>query len=289
MTLHSSLTIYSQELTVFLGYDNKQLIGDLTDWYDCRDHWTYDTKHQGQDAIVNIWVNLFGATTPSLLQTTLPPDAISGGLTSRMIFVYAPRKGKVEPRPTYRDEMYAMLSHDLEQISMISGTYKLSNACVELYEAWYVHEDSNPPFDDERLSGYLERRSNHVLKLAMIIGASERNDLVLEPRHFERAKAILTGAEEHMLQVFKGIGKSNIAALVARMQSIVAAKGTISYAELVNRFLHDADNWHIDKALLQMTSAGMIKQVHEGQRVLIKWTGEDPSSAYSAFRRGETL
>lgn len=32
MYLHSSLTIYSQELTVFLGYDKKQLKSDLTDW-----------------------------------------------------------------------------------------------------------------------------------------------------------------------------------------------------------------------------------------------------------------
>jgi len=54
LQLHSSLTIYSQELTVFLGYNNQALMSDLTDWYDCRDAWTYRTKNQGTDDIVGV-------------------------------------------------------------------------------------------------------------------------------------------------------------------------------------------------------------------------------------------
>jgi len=45
--LHCSLTVYSQELTVFLGYNNMQLMSDLCDWYDCRESWTYRTKNMG--------------------------------------------------------------------------------------------------------------------------------------------------------------------------------------------------------------------------------------------------
>jgi hypothetical protein len=282
--LHSSLTIYSQELTVFIGYNNQQLMSDLTDWYDCRDYWTYDTKHQGTDAIINVWVNLFGATTPSLLQTTLPQDAIGGGLTSRMIFVYAPKKWKTIAQPTYKSDMYVSISHDLEQIAMLSGTFKLSSSFISAYEEWYEKQDDNPPFDDDRLAGYLERRPNHILKLSMVLGASESNNLNLELRHFERALKILTDVEASMLQVFKGIGKSGLASLVARMQSIIATKGKIPYAELINRFLHDADNWSIDKALLQMTSAGMIKQVQEGNRAYVTWVGSDLNDYYAVLK-----
>ena len=92
MYLHASLTIYSQELTVFLGYNNVALMSDLTDWYDCRSSWTYRTKHQGTDEIIGVYVNLIGATTPELLQTALPRDAIGGGLTARMIFVFETKK-----------------------------------------------------------------------------------------------------------------------------------------------------------------------------------------------------
>jgi hypothetical protein len=96
---HSSLTIYSPELVVFLGHNNPQLLSDLTDWYDCRRKWTYRTKTQGTDEIHGVWVNLIGATTPELLQSALPLDAIGGGLTSRMVFVFEETKGKIVPAP----------------------------------------------------------------------------------------------------------------------------------------------------------------------------------------------
>lgn len=280
MYLHSSLTIYSQELTVFLGYDNKQLMSDLTDWYDCRERWTYDTKHQGTDAIINIWVNLFGATTPSLLQTTLPQDAIGGGLTSRMIFVFAPKKGKIIPRPTYKEDLYVKLIHDLEQIKMMTGTFKLSDDFIQAYERWYLASESKPPFDDDRLAGYLERRPNHVLKLSMIVGASEGSTFNLKEKHFNRALTILDTAEKQMLQVFKGIGKSNLAALIARMQAILATKQRMLFSELTQRFLHDADEFSINRAIQQMTSAGMVKTIIRGNVSTIEWCGTDPNDFY---------
>ena len=94
---HSSLTIFSPELTVFLGHNNFQLMSDLTDWYDCRQKWIYRTKNMGTDEIVGVWVNLIGATTPSLIQTALPMDAIGGGLTSRIIFVCEQNKKRIVP------------------------------------------------------------------------------------------------------------------------------------------------------------------------------------------------
>jgi hypothetical protein len=200
-----------------------------------------------------------------------------------MIFVYAPRKWKTIAQPTYRTELQTKLAHDLEQISMISGTFKLSPDFIESYEAWYEKQDDHPPFDDDRLAGYLERRPNHVLKLSMILGASESNGLALYRHHFERALKILTDAEKDMLQVFRGIGKSSIAALVARMQAIVATKMEVEYAELVNRFLHDADNWHIDQALKQMEAAKMVKTIHEGSRVTVRWVGGDINRFYQGL------
>jgi len=45
LNMHASITIYSQELTVFLGYNNLALMSDLTDWYDCRNEWTYNKEY----------------------------------------------------------------------------------------------------------------------------------------------------------------------------------------------------------------------------------------------------
>jgi len=124
LQIHCSITIFSEELTVFLGFGNRQLMSDLGDWYDCSPQWKYMTKNKGIDLIVNIWVNLIGATTPELIQSTMPRDAIGGGLTGRMIFVHAERKGKTVIYPMKSPEgleLEKVLSIDLEAISMLLG------------------------------------------------------------------------------------------------------------------------------------------------------------------------
>ena len=43
ITFHSSMTLYSSELTVFLGYGAKELLAMLCKWYDCEPRYVYDT------------------------------------------------------------------------------------------------------------------------------------------------------------------------------------------------------------------------------------------------------
>lgn len=52
---HSSITIFSPELAVFLGQNDSQFISDITDWYDCghgpKGTWTYRTIGRGDEKI----------------------------------------------------------------------------------------------------------------------------------------------------------------------------------------------------------------------------------------------
>ena len=64
MTHHASITIYSTELTVFLGYESKELLSMLCKWFDCEERYVYDTIQRGREEIPNVWANLLGATTP---------------------------------------------------------------------------------------------------------------------------------------------------------------------------------------------------------------------------------
>ncbi|MEG0454236.1 MAG: hypothetical protein RR559_02605, partial [Bacteroides sp.] len=134
--VHASLTVVSPELTVFLGYNNNTLLSDLTDWFDCRDTWQYRTKNSGTDDITGIFLNLLGATTPDLLRTTLPLDAIGGGLTSRMIFIYERDKGKVVPLPFLSADDKQLgedLLHDLSNINTLKGSFSATPAFLSYY------------------------------------------------------------------------------------------------------------------------------------------------------------
>lgn len=263
MHLHSSITIYSQELTVFLGYNNVQLMSDLTDWYDCRGEWTYRTKNMGTDEIIGVWVNLIGATTPELIQTTLPMDAIGGGLTSRIIFVYADKKAKVVATPflTEREhELRVKLLHDLELIRMMAGQFRVTEGFLDRWVKWYHAQEGNPPFHDKRFGGYIERRPNHLLKLSLIVASSRGNcDYVITEKDFDRALNIMAEVEAPMQQVFAGYGRSMTADITSQVLSAVIEAKQISIAALMQRFYHDADRRTMEGVIQTLMSMKVVR------------------------------
>lgn len=224
---HSSLTIFSPELTVFLGYNNLQLISDLTDWYDCRDEWEYRTKNSGVNTIEGVFVNLLGATTPDLVRSALPQDAVGGGLTSRMIFVSEWEKSQVVPFPFLEDEdldTYDNLLHDLEEIYTMRGGYEITKGFKRIYKSWYQSSENNPPFkDNPKFEGYVNRRANHVLKLCMILSAAENNKMIINSSHVERAIKYLREIEKKMPSVFFGHGTAENADLTGRVLQHISA------------------------------------------------------------------
>ena len=245
VNMHASITIFSAELTVFLGYNNHQLMADLCDWFDCRDVWTYETKGSGQDHIINVWVNMIGGTTPRLLQTTLPQDAIGGGLTSRIIFVYERGKGKKVLTPFLTRKEVTLedsLMHDLEDILLMQGEFVPDQSFIDCWINWYGDDNYNAEFSrDPRLAGYAERRTIHLLKLSMILNASRDGDMVLTSRDFERARFELTSIEKNMPMVFAGIGASDIADVTRAVTATICRYGEISFNELLGIHHDDAD------------------------------------------------
>src|SRR3990167_622254 len=86
----SSGIIYASELSVFMGKDavTSGLIPTLTDLYDSPSKWSYHTRTRGIEILENVSICMLGASTIDWLRTSIPVDAIGGGFTSRVIFVY---------------------------------------------------------------------------------------------------------------------------------------------------------------------------------------------------------
>jgi len=273
---HASLTIYSKELTVFLGYNNLELMADLTDWYDCAPQWRYKTKNMGTDDITGVWVNLIGATTPDLLQSTLPRDAIGGGLTSRIVFVYENKKDHTEPFPIQTKEEIELgekLRRDLEDISMLQGTFTVTPEFIETWIKWYMKLDSSPPpFDDRRFSGYFARRPTHMYKLCMIFSVSRTSSMCIDVEDFNRALDLLTRTERMMPYTFSGLGKSPHSDTLGRILSIVGRRKKISTAELQGMFWEDAD---------KRTLQGVIETIILMKYANVSYEGSDVYLIYN--------
>ncbi len=280
MKMHSSLTIVSQELAVFLGYKQETLMADLTDWYDCAENWVYRTKNKGTDTIKNLYVNLLGATTPISLQESMPMVAIGGGLASRILFIYEEKKGKVVPYSGLSNEQKKIkkkLDIDIQRIYAMQGQFKYSTDWFEAYVDWYSISErqielGNPVISDPRFGGYVERRATHLRKLCIILAASRGNcNYTIELEDFQRALTMLTNIETNMPHTFSGIGRSDISELQREVSADIITAGRVTFAELMETHHYNADNQTMWRVLEVLKARKFCEQSDVGNNIFFKY------------------
>lgn len=262
VTLDSSVTIFSEELQVFLRSKkgNADFLANLTDWYDCQDLWEYETTGRGLESISGVCLNMLGAAAPDWIPLMLPQEAIGGGFTSRIIFVVEQDKRKSVPShtPTDRERLlFKLLKEDLAAIAKIRGEVKYSPEVKERYVEWYLQMDADIAsgslvIPDRRLTSYYERRPTHVLKLSALMSISRNSELIVELEDFERALELLTSTEERMPQVFSGVGQSDDTQTMEQIIRWLQKKKQATQHELLTYFYHDLDiaKWDRMKELL---------------------------------------
>lgn len=245
MVTHSSVTVYNEELAVLFKHNDPDLIMWLTAWHDCEDNWSRSTKTQGSSEIVGVWVNLLGAMTPELVKAYMPETAIGGGLTGRIIFVYAHEKGKIVPLPFQspeQEKLFGPLVRDLDRISSLKGQFSYTETFLEEWDKWVREEEEKQLFDEPDLDPYVNRRRAHALKLCMILAASEGNKLTLTHGLLKRAVGVLSRVEKTMPNTFSGVGSGQNARTLSNVAQYLAKKGTATKADLLRRFHKDVDD-----------------------------------------------
>lgn len=235
----SPLTIESSEFGNLLNPQDKELVDVLVTLWDGKGI-RKETKHSGNDELINPWINLIACTTPAWIAGNFPEYMIGGGLTSRMVFVYADEKQKyvaypADHVPTTMQQTSELLVQDLEQISMeCIGEYKLSPSATLWGEKWYKEHYSNKPanLDDDRFGGYIARKQTHMHKLAMVLAASESSRMVISDENLALAYTMVSDLEPDMAMVFSKIGKSDESFYADRLIAYVRKMGSLPYAEV---------------------------------------------------------
>ena len=241
---HASVTVHSEELMVFLGRgtSDNQFISDLTTWFDSPDIYRNDTMKRGQEKIYGVWFNLIGATTPELLKKCLSKIAIGGGLTSRMLFIYANKLKKYDPFPTVTTEqlnLYEKLQSDLLQILSMSGPFSMSQEFKDSYESWYEETNESPPDLGRGFPAYISRRATHFLKLCQIVSASRSDDMQLTQIDFERSNNYLSEAESCMPKVFEGYGEARSSNAISELLEYIILREKVTEQEIMREFIGD--------------------------------------------------
>lgn len=275
----SCLNFGVAELGTFLRPDNKEFVDCLIAWWDGqKEVWRRETKTQGKIEIHNPWINLIACTTPSWLRENFPEAMIGGGLTSRMVFVYAEAKRQLVAYPSllidsgsYKKEE-EQLFHDLLEIAKLAGEYQLSPEALKWGQAWYEKHWTSARTShmaSDRFAGYFARKQTHLHKLAMVLAASKRNTMVITAEDLSEANELVTNLEVDMQHVFSSIGMSAGARISNEILALVRNNKVIMLGDLWRQCMATMAQKDFNEALSGLVSAGFIKvkQLTEGRQL----------------------
>jgi hypothetical protein len=267
---HCSLSIISKEFESFLGQkkENTKMLVLLTDLFDAPDKWDYRTKHSGQDATVAVCINLLAATTPDSIASSLPTQAIGGGLTSRIMFVWASGKTKKVTAPPEPDpKLKLAIIQDLAAISRLSGEYTMSKDCFRQWDAWYTAYDEVAPHriaPDKCFRGWYSRKPLYIQKLALIHTAVTTDSNVVEWPAFETAIADIEEVEIHMGRTFSAVGRSEVSPDVDAVMREIQSRGVIAEKKLLQLVWRDIDAKKFDNVIETILRTGKVVRKFQG-------------------------
>lgn len=282
---HSSVTAFSEELSVFLGQGDIAYLSNLTDWYDSKDDWEYETVGRGKDTLQGLCLNLMGGTAPDWIQSMIPQEALGGGFTSRIIFIVEEVKRKIIPKYVVSPEeerLKELLQIDIERISQLAGEITFTPEAEQLYIDWYIEQDTalsagKPVITDPRFAGYCERRATHIQKLMILCSASRGDDLKINADDFNRAHKLLSDAEKNMPKTFGGLGKSKMSDQSDAVINYVKKTGITTRKALLQKFYRDIDPMTLANVEVLMQQMGAVKiklNPENGDKTYI-WIGEE--------------
>lgn len=241
-----ALTLESSEFGNLVNPHDREMIDLLVTLWDSKQGgFKKMTKGSGTDIIENPWINLIACTTPAWIAGNFPEYVIGGGFTSRCLFVYTDTKEKyvAYPHLSVPKNLTATqekLVQDLEHIAVnLCGPYTLTEKAVEWGTAWYEHHYKNRPeiLDDDRFGGYIARKQTHIHKLAIVLAAAQRDELIITDSDLATANEMVTDLEKDMPKVFSKIGRTDESVNAEKFINYIQSKGAVKYEEAYH-FVH---------------------------------------------------
>lgn len=266
------------ELGTFFKVEDSVMMEVLIDLWDGHEGvWTHSTLTMGNNSIENPIVNLIGGTTPDWIKRHIPEDMIGGGLASRMLFIYADVKNRLIAFPSreIRSADYFVdeqaLQEDLQEIAKLKGPYEISGAAMDWGERWYAeHHKSRPAhLASDRYSAYIGRKFTLLMKLSIILAASQRDDRVILPEDLTESLSLLDMIEPHMQRVFESIGRVDEARRMDELVAYVRSYKVLTSEELFSFVSNSMAHKEFSATLTAAVISGRLKVVTKnGRRAL---------------------
>lgn len=233
--IHSSMTLFANEMSVLIKSRDKDTVAFLTSLYDCKPVFKYNTKDETKKRIVPLpYLNLLGGTTPDWIRANVHEDILEGGLLARALPIMQETCSKLNPFPYMTEVQVQARSRvikRLAEITKLGGRYRLTDSAITFYETWYnEHHKHEPP--DNRISGYWWRKRIHCLKLALLNAVADTNDPFVTEEHLQMAFNQLLLTEPCMMEALSGVGRNEMGPIIQDILEQVKRAGKVKTADL---------------------------------------------------------
>lgn len=257
--------LFSTELRVLLGSSQWMLEFLEEAW--SKTTFKYQTKNKGNVTIDTMCCSLLAASVPDFLKNANKEIAlvISGGFTSRCLFIYAEEQSKDLPWPeplkknVASKALYDDLVHDLKEISTLRGDFKVSAGARILFEDFLKKNRAASSRDDsEAVANFRARVKAHVLKLAMVLSVSRSNNMVISDIDMQNSISEIQKVTKTLELLFRGAGDSLDASAAARVENVVDKYGMVSKKELLRILRRHVTSETLDRVLYVLTHVEVL-------------------------------
>jgi len=265
-----SVFIHADELSNLFGKSPYilDLMSFLTAAYSSREKLDFTTRNKPLLKVRNPCPSILAGTTPEQLGGIFSTVALSSGFLGRVILVGG-KKGRRVPNPQLDKSLVEPLIHDLKEISKLYGEMKLSESASKTYDAWY---DSLPEPMGE-MAPFDERRHTHVLKLALVLSASDSDNMIVELEHLNAAILAIDYLDASMRSAVRFIGQTAQASIGDRIKAHIRAKEPepISHSVLLRRvYKHVRDSGEFQSIIDTLIATNQIEVVRGRKGIYYK-------------------
>jgi energy-coupling factor transporter ATP-binding protein EcfA2 len=265
--------LFSSEIRVLLGASDWMLEFLEEAW--SKTTYEYQTKNKGNVAIDNMCCSLLAASVPDFLRNVNREAhmVITGGFSSRCLFIYAenPSKDLPFPEPLKKNlkskALYDNLVLDLQEIGTLRGEFVIDTAARLRFEAFLrLNRAASSKDDSEAVANFRARIKAHILKLAMIFSVSRDNTLHISEMDMINAIAEIQKILVSLIKLFRGAGEGMDAAVTARVQDFIEKYGRVSKKEIfkaLHRHLNSPEA--LDRILYVLEAIGYCNVVNSNK------------------------
>ncbi len=274
---HASAFYYAGEasnsLRAIKGGD--EIFPTMTEAYDCDDTMEKATIARQTETIEFPCMNILACSTPDNLKGMLTDGGILGGFVSRFLFVVSKEQMIRHPEIMDEDEgekvqdpRFFLLCQDLQQIFQMTGRFVPDPAYRKHFREFFPANDAERhKKNTEKEQAILARKGSAIIKLSMVMAASEGNDMVLKGHHWAKANQLVESLETKYDTIVELTHAPNtqdgIDAMI--LTHLQRSKGGISEADLIRSIAKSGANREfVAKTVASMLQHGQLRRFPKG-------------------------